>query len=229
MDPSTLQELLLAIEGKDESTAAHTWRVVLYTRALAEAAGITGEKLQSLTYAAALHDVGKLEMPRSILTKPTRLTPTEFEIIKLHPVTGYARMVSMGIECPLTLDLIRYHHEQWNGAGYPYGLAGDAIPRAAQFFSVIDTFDAMTSKRPYRQTVGEEAAAQAIEEIERGRETRYAPEAVDLFTALYRKGSLGWILHYRNDDVEPTDPIDHDIAEDAYQRQRFPSRSEPGG
>jgi HD-GYP domain-containing protein (c-di-GMP phosphodiesterase class II) len=226
MDPARLKELLLAIEGKDASTAAHTWRVVLYARAMAEEAGVPEERLHEFTYAAALHDVGKLETPRAILTKPGRLTPLEFEIIKLHPVTGYARMITMGVENPTILDLIRYHHERWDGKGYPYAIAGEAIPKPARYFAVIDTFDAMTSRRPYRSAVGAEAADRAIEEIHRGRGSRYAPDAVDLFTNLYKRGCLDWIQNYCNDENTAAGFIDADAADQAYQRQRLPTHDE---
>lgn len=200
MDHALVEQLVHAIEGKDMSTAAHTWRVVLYTRAMAEAAGLPKSQMRELTHAAALHDVGKLDIPREILTKPARLTPEEFEVIKQHPVTGYARMVKLDVEDPLILDLIRYHHERWDGKGYPYGYAGEEIPEPARHFAVIDSFDAMTSVRPYRHDVGREAAKHAIVELKEGAGTRYAPDAVAIFCELFESGRLEWILHYFNDD-----------------------------
>ena len=100
----------------------------------------------------------------------------------------------------MILDLIRYHHERWDGKGYPYGYAGEDIPAAARYFSVIDSFDAMTSVRPYRHEVGREAAKQAIFEVKAGSGTRYAPDAVTMFCELFESGRLDWILHYFNDD-----------------------------
>ncbi|MCC7389758.1 MAG: HD domain-containing protein [Phycisphaerales bacterium] len=222
MDPRKVEELVSAIEGKDLSTAAHTWRVVLYTRAMAELAGVDDERMRMLTHGAALHDVGKLDIPRRILAKPGRLTPEEFEVIKQHPVTGLARMVRLNVEDPLILDLIRYHHERWDGLGYPYGYAAADIPLAAQYFSVIDTFDALTSLRPYRQQVGERAAAEAIIEIKSGAGARYAPDAVEMFTGLFETGRLDWILHYFNDDCRVPVYGDVEQVSRAYARRAGP-------
>lgn len=202
MDHALVEQLVHGIEGKDMSTAAHTWRVVLYTRVMAEAAGMDAAAMRELTHAAALHDVGKLDIPREILTKPARLTPEEFEVIKQHPVTGYARMIKLNVEDPLILDLIRFHHERWDGTGYPYGYAQSQIPLSAQHFAVIDSFDAMTSVRPYRHEVGQEAARHAIIELKDGAGSHYAPEAVKLFCQMYDEGRFDWILNEFNDACE---------------------------
>lgn len=199
MHPDLVQSLVRDIERKDLSTAAHTWRVVLYTRALAEHLGYPDSRMQGLTHAAALHDLGKLEIPDRILQKPGRLTPEEFEIIKIHPVSGYAHLLTLGVEDAPILDLVRYHHERWDGLGYPYGMKGEEIPPEARYFSVIDTFDALTSFRPYRRQVGEAAAENALAELAAGAGTRYFPDAVDAFTRLYRGGRLDYILHHFND------------------------------
>ena len=202
MSPETVTNLLKEIERKDLSTAAHTWRVVLYARALCEAFGVDHDAIALVTQGAALHDVGKLDIPDEILQKPDRLTPEEFEIIKIHPVTGYARMIDLDIEEEPILNLVRYHHERWDGLGYPFNLKGEDIPIGARFFAVIDSFDAMTSIRPYRREIGEGAAERALLEIEKGAGTRYAPEAAELFVKLFRTGGLDHILHYFN-DVSP--------------------------
>lgn len=201
MSPETVYELVRRIERKDLSTAAHTWRVVLYTRAILERFGIGGEDLRIATHAAALHDVGKIDIPDRILQKPGKLDDEEFEIIKLHTVTGYARLIHMDVTDEPILDLIRYHHERWDGKGYPYGISGESIPIGPRMFAVIDSFDAMTSVRPYRSELGERAAENALVELESGSGTRYWPDAVDAFTGLYRTGALDFILHYFNDEV----------------------------
>lgn len=219
MDPKKVEELVSAIEGKDLSTAAHTWRVVLYTRAMAEEAGVDDERMRMLTHGAALHDIGKLDIPRRILAKPGRLTPEEFEVIKQHPVTGLARMVKLDVQDPLILDLIRYHHERWDGLGYPYGFGAADIPVAARYFSVIDSFDAMTSLRPYRREVGESAARNAILELKEGAGTRYAPDAVGMFASLFETGRLHWILEYFN-DTRGVPPYGVDAADRAHARRR---------
>ncbi len=201
MTPGQVVELVQQIEVKDLSTAAHTWRVVLYTRAVFEELGSSGAEITALTQGAALHDIGKLDIPDHILQKPAKLTDDEFEIIKIHPVSGYARLLQMGVEDDAVLDLVRYHHERWDGKGYPFGLAGEDIPSAARFFAVIDSFDAMTSVRPYRKEVGAEAGDRAIAQLEQGAGSQYDPECVEMFTHLYRSGELDYILHHFNDTV----------------------------
>jgi HD-GYP domain-containing protein (c-di-GMP phosphodiesterase class II) len=205
MNPSVVRDLLERIERKDLSTAAHTWRVVLYTRALMEHFGLPHDAIELATQAAALHDVGKIEIPDRILQKPGALTDEEFEIVKIHPVTGYARLLDLGVTEEPILDLVRYHHERIDGKGYPYGLAGDGIPIGARMFAVIDSFDALTSVRPYRQEVGERAAENALVELESARGSRYCDEAVDAFAELYRSGKLGYILHHYNDTAPVPD------------------------
>lgn len=199
MAPETVQALVEAIEAKDLSTAAHTWRVVLYARAMAEEGGLGPDAMERITHAAALHDVGKLDIPDEILKKPGRLTPEEFEVIKTHTTRGHERLLAMGETDPIVLDLVRHHHERWDGRGYPDGLAGERIAPAARYFAVIDSFDALTSARPYRQEVGERAAERALEELEAGVGTRYWGEAVEMFARLQRTGELGWIQSYYND------------------------------
>lgn len=190
------------LEVKDLSTAAHTWRVVLYTRTLAEDAGLDHDFIGRLTHAAALHDIGKLDIPESILQKPGPLTDDEFGVMKTHTTLGHDRLRAMGEDDPIMVGLVRSHHERWDGLGYPDKLAGDAIPLPARFFAVVDSFDAMTSIRPYRSAVGDDAAAAAITEIQAGRGSRYAPEAVDRFTDLYSQGQFDWIWHHFNDRCE---------------------------
>jgi len=199
MTPALVRSLVTILEHKDISTAAHTWRVVLYTRALAEQFTHDHDFLRRLTFAAALHDVGKIEIPDIVLLKPGPLTDDEFAVIRQHPVLGWERLRRFEEADPLVLNLVRHHHERWDGGGYPDRLAGDDIPVAARYFAVVDAFDAMTSLRPYRSEVGEDAAEKAVGELVKGSGTRYHPDAVAEFVSLYRKGQLGWILEYFND------------------------------
>lgn len=199
LTPAQALPLLAEIEQKDLATAAHTWRVVLYARAVAEARGLDPDTIERITVAAALHDIGKVDIPDAILKKPGRLTHEEFETIKLHTVYGHKRLVDMNVDDPVLLNLVRSHHERVDGSGYPDGLRGADIPVGPRYFSVIDSFDAMTSIRPYRQTVGESAADRAIEELREKSGTWYCPEAVDLFERVYRNGVVSWVLHYYND------------------------------
>lgn len=199
MSPDIVEALVKTIELKDQSTAAHTWRVVLYARALAEKAEMPRDFIARLTLGAALHDVGKIDIPDTILQKPGKLTDEEFDVIKQHTTLGHERLRRMGEEDQLLLDLVRHHHERVDGKGYPDGLKGEGIPVSARYFAVIDTFDALTSVRPYRKEIGAEAAEKALVELKAGVGTRYDAAAVDLFTSLYREGALDWILHYFND------------------------------
>lgn len=199
MDADLTAALVRAIELKDLSTAAHTWRVVLYTRAMAERYGVDHATIKRLTTGAALHDLGKLDVPDAILQKPGRLSADEFEVIKTHAARGHERLLDIGEADPIVLELVRHHHERVDGAGYPDGLTGDRIAPGPRFFAVIDSFDAMTSVRPYRSEVGGNAAERALEELHAGIGSRYCPECVEMFAALYRSGALDWILHYFND------------------------------
>lgn len=217
MDRDVVSALSRVVELKDSSTAAHTWRVGLYTQALIEAAGLSHSEVQRAMDGAVLHDIGKIDIPAAILTKPARLSPEEYEVMKTHAVLGHERLVRMGETDELVLALVRWHHERLDGTGYPDGLAGDAIPLAARYFAVIDSFDAMTSLRSYRKTVGKDAARRAIAELQRLKSTRYCAEAVDLFTRVYESGGLDWILHHLNDteslvEVPNTPSVDELMA-----------------
>ena len=148
-----------------------------------------------------MHDIGKVVVPDEILQKPGTLTEGEYEIIKLHPVAGYARLVKLGVTDEPVYDLVRDHHERWDGLGYPFGARGEDIPIGARVFAVIDSFDAMTSVRPYRQRVGEKAAERALGELASGVGTRYWGQGVEAFSGLFHTGRLDYILHYFNDEV----------------------------
>ncbi len=223
MSPDIVQALVRTIEMKDLSTVAHTWRVVLYTRAMAEAAGIDRPTIRRLTIGAALHDVGKIDVPDEILQKPGRLNDDEFEVIKAHAPLGYDRLVRMGEQDQVVLHLVRHHHERFDGKGYPDGLKGYDIPMGARYFSVIDTFDALTSLRPYRRDLGPQAAVRALEEIHKAVGTRYCRESVEAFTRLYRNGSLGWIMEHFNDSCPV--PAVRELAEDSHTAVTIPPGS----
>lgn len=192
--------LVKLVELKDHSTAAHTYRVALYTQAMAESAGVDPVNVRRYMRAAALHDIGKIDIPYNVLNKAGRLTDDEYDLIKQHTVFGYDRLVSMGETDEVVLQLVRSHHERLDGTGYPDGLKGEDIPRPARFFAVIDTFDAMTSLRSYRTEVGRDAALAAIAELESKAVTWFCPIAVRLLRELYESGKLDWILAYYNDE-----------------------------
>jgi HD-GYP domain-containing protein (c-di-GMP phosphodiesterase class II) len=200
--PNIVQGLVRAIETKDLTTAAHTWRVVLYTRVLTEHFGAGHEAVERASVAAALHDIGKLDIPESILQKPGKLTPEEFEVMKTHTLLGHERLLALGEEDKLVLELVRHHHERWDGLGYPDALKGDEIAQAARYFAVVDSFDALTSVRPYRHEVGHDAAKAAVRELRANVDSRYCAVCVEAFASLYEKGKLDWILENFNDRCE---------------------------
>jgi putative nucleotidyltransferase with HDIG domain len=175
---STVEALALAIDAKDQVTHGHIRRVQRYTMALAEALGVSDEKqLDALKAAALLHDTGKLAVPEYILNKPGPLTPAEFERMKVHAAVGADILKSIDFPYPVE-PMVRHHHENWNGTGYPDGLKSQQIPLGARILSVVDCYDALTSDRPYRPRYSREHAEQVLRER---RGTWYDPWVVDEF------------------------------------------------
>ena len=146
---ATIEGLSRALELRDRETEGHTRRVAELTLLLAEKINISAEELVHLERGALLHDVGKMGIPDDILRKPGKLTSQEWEIMKHHPLYAYNILSQIGYLKP-ALDIPLYHHEHWDGSGYPYGLTGEKIPLAARIFAVVDVYDALTSDRPYR-------------------------------------------------------------------------------
>lgn len=230
MTPETLDALLTLVQHKDAATAAHTWRVALYALALAESAGLERDEHPRMMRAAVLHDVGKIDLPRSILAKPGRLTEAERAVIRTHPEAGERRLRAMGERDPIILAVVRSHHERLDGTGYPDGLHGDEIPEVARWFAVIDSFDAMTSLRPYRTDVGAAAADRAIDELESRAGTWYCPAAVRCFADLLRGGELTWVLHHLNDEHSLVElPPVPDAARVRAARERLAGANGPRG
>jgi putative nucleotidyltransferase with HDIG domain len=175
---STIEALALAIDAKDQVTHGHIRRVQRYTMALAEALGVNDEReLDAIRAAALLHDTGKLAVPEYILNKPGPLTSAEFERMKVHAAVGADILKSINFPYPVE-PIVRHHHENWNGTGYPSGLKGQEIPVGARILSVVDCYDALTSDRPYRPRYNREHAEQVL--LER-RGTWYDPWVIDEF------------------------------------------------
>jgi putative nucleotidyltransferase with HDIG domain len=175
---STIEALALAIDAKDQVTHGHIRRVQRYTMTLANALGLKDEKqLDALKAAALLHDTGKLAVPEYILNKPGPLTPAEFERMKVHAAVGADILKSINFPYPVE-PIVRHHHENWNGSGYPEGLRGHDIPIGARILSVVDCYDALTSDRPYRPRYSRQHAEQVLRER---RGTWYDPWIVDEF------------------------------------------------
>ena len=181
---STVHTLSTAIDSRDDVTPRHVRRVQHGTLELARELGVTDEDtLCGLEAAALLHDTGKIAVPEHILNKPGRLTAAEFETMKRHAPIGAQILASIEFPYPVA-PVVRHHHENWDGTGYPDGLKGEDIPLGARILSVVDCFDALTSDRPYRSRM---TAYQALQIILARRGTQYDPAVVDAFIACYER------------------------------------------
>src|SRR6267142_1617792 len=174
----TIEAMANAVDAKDRYTHGHIRRVQAYAIELAKRMGITGEnELMAIQAGALLHDIGKIAIPEYILNKPTVLTESEYEKMKMHPVIG-ANMLST-IEFPFPLmPIVKSHHERWDGNGYPDRLKGDEIPLNARILSLVDCYDALTTNRPYRSPM---ARAEVIEFFRRESGRAYDPAVVQAF------------------------------------------------
>lgn len=175
-----VKALANTIDAKDSYTNGHSTRVAKYSVMLAKRMGYTGEKLEHLYYAAVLHDIGKIGVPREIINKPSRLTDEEYAMIKSHPVTGSNILIEV-TEIPDIAIGAKYHHERYDGKGYPEGLSGTDIPELARIIGVADAYDAMTSKRSYRDVLAQDIVR---EEILKGKGTQFDPEIADVMLQL---------------------------------------------
>lgn len=181
---STVHTLSTAIDARDDVTPRHVRRVQHGTLSLARELGVTDEDtLCGLEAAALLHDTGKIAVPEHILNKPGRLTASEFETMKRHAPIGAQILASIEFPYPVA-PVVRHHHENWDGTGYPDGLKGEDIPLGARILSVVDCFDALTSDRPYRMRM---TAQQALSIIIERRGIQYDPTIVDAFVACYER------------------------------------------
>ena len=193
---STIEALARAVDAKDGVTHGHIRRVQTAALALARRLGVNDDlQLRAIEAAALLHDVGKLAIPEHILNKPGRLTPAEFERMKSHARIGAEILSEVHFPYPL-VPIVRHHHENWDGTGYPEGLKGSEIPIGARILAVVDCFDALTSNRPYRRAL---SMSEALDIIDARRGRMYDPAVVDAFQQLCESGA-----------VTPADPIpDH--------------------
>ena len=148
----TIEALALAIEAKDQTTGEHLQRVRVYAMELARELGLSEEETEALRAASVLHDIGKLAVPEHIISKPGKLTPEEFEKMKIHPTVGAEILEQVDFPYPV-VPIVRAHHEKWDGSGYPNGLAGEAIPIGARILSAVDCLDALASDRQYRKAL----------------------------------------------------------------------------
>ncbi len=178
----TIEALAMAIEAKDQTTHDHLQRVRIYAIEVAKELGMTGTDLEALHAAALLHDIGKLAVPEHIIAKPGRLTPEEFEKMKIHTVVGAEILERVRFPYPV-VPIVRAHHEKWDGSGYPYGLKGAEIPIGARILSAVDYLDALASDRQYRRAMPLDEVMQRLT-AESGKS--FDPKVVDVLKRRYR-------------------------------------------
>lgn len=189
----TIRAIAATIDAKDGYTHRHSERVAMLSKHIAAALGLTGREQETVELSALVHDVGKIAVPDSILNKPGRLTPEEFDEMKKHPAHG-ARILAniQSASVKAVLPGVQSHHEKWDGTGYPEGLSGDSIPMLGRLLGVADFFDALTSARAYRPAMPVE---EAVGLIRNGSGTHFDPKIADLFVRLHESGALlppGW-------------------------------------
>ena len=174
-DRAIVERLAAAVEAKDAVTSAHLRNVTRLAVALAAAIDPDVAADEEFVVGCLLHDVGKLGVPERILSKPGPLTEAEWDVMRRHPETGARVVGPLGLS-ETVVDVVRHHHERWDGGGYPDGLAGEEIPLAARIFSVCDALEAMTAERPYRAAL---PVAEAVERIVAEAGAQFDPRVVD--------------------------------------------------
>lgn len=175
---NTIESLAIAIDAKDQTTHGHVRRTQIYATQMGNLLKVTESELQALFAGALLHDIGKLAVPEYILNKPGKLTEAEFAKMKIHPVVGGDILKRVNFPYPVE-DIVRYHHEKWDGSGYPKGLKSEQIPLVARIISVVDFYDATRCDRPYRKGMKREDSLALLAKMSG---SSFDPKVVDLFT-----------------------------------------------
>src|SRR6202040_227377 len=179
----TIEALALAIEAKDHTTHTHLQRVRTYAVEVAKELSLAEEQIEALRAAALLHDIGKLAVPEQIINKPGKLTPEEFEKIKIQP--GACAEILERVQFPYpVVPIVRAHHEKWDGSGYPAGLKGEEIPIGARILSSVDCLDALASNRQYRRALPLDRAMEIITS-EAGKS--FDPQVVEVLERRYKE------------------------------------------
>lgn len=183
-----ISALATAIEKRDPYTAGHQKRVAELARAIAKEMKLSEDQIQCVYMAALLHDVGKISVPAEILSKPGKLNDPEYQIMKFHPVVGYEILKDIDFPWPIA-EIILYHHEKFNGSGYPKGLKDGEIPLESRILAVADVVEAISSHRPYRPALGTD---KALDEIQKNKGILYDPDVVDACVKLFTEGRFKW-------------------------------------
>jgi diguanylate cyclase (GGDEF)-like protein/putative nucleotidyltransferase with HDIG domain len=194
----TIEALALAIEAKDHTTHKHLQRVRVYAVEIAKELGIAEEEIEALRAAALLHDIGKLAVPEHIINKPGRLTPEEFEKMKIHPIVGAEILERVAFPYPVA-PIVRSHHERWDGSGYPDGLKGEQIPRGARVLAAVDCLDALASHRQYRNALPLDAAMLQVAGMSG---SSFEPAVIEVLQRRYRE--LEAMAHSSGTTDEPS-------------------------
>lgn len=186
MTTQTITAIANALDAKDTYTEGHAERVSSYSAHIAEKLGMSEEEVRNIRFVALFHDIGKIGVPDSVLNKPGRLSAEEFDQMKQHTVVGGEIIKDLDM-IPGVFVGARYHHERYDGTGYPEGLKGAEIPQIARIIAVADAYDAMTTNRIYRNRLTNE---QALSELEKGMGTQFDPDAVGALIDMLRTGTL---------------------------------------
>jgi len=205
-----LESLVAALDAREGETQRHSRRVAEYTGRLAEVLQVSEREKRDLYHGALLHDLGKIGIPDSILLKPAPLTMDEWRVMKSHPRVGFAIVRDLPF-LRAAAECVIGHHERWDGQGYPLGLSGEELPRAARIVAVADALDAMTVRRPYRDPLPFD---RMVAELIQNRGTQFDPEVVDAALELFRD----W------DDLHPDAQAWRDVAESDASHARFERR-----
>ncbi len=210
MGKQTVIAIARTVDAKDQRTADHSKRVAIYSKQIAERYGMDDKQCRDIEWAAQMHDIGKIGIPDAILNKPARLTDEEYAIMKSHTSRG-AEILKDFTLLDNVIEGAEFHHERYDGRGYPKGLSGDDIPLYARIIGVADAFDAMTANRIYRKQMD---FSYVLGEMERGRGTQFDPEFVDILLELIRDGTinLNQIYHVSK---EESDQAETEAAERA--------------
>ena len=179
----TIYVLSRAVDMRDPYTSGHQQRVGILAQEIAKKLGMSDKDAHDLNLIGLIHDVGKIGVPAEILSKPSRLSEAEMNLVKTHVTIGYDILKNVNFIVPVA-EIVREHHERLDGSGYPQGLKGDQILMEARIIAVADVVEAMSTHRPYRQALGIEAA---LAEIEAGRGTKFDPRVVDACLELFRR------------------------------------------
>lgn len=188
----TLRSYAKMVEMRDERTLMHCERVAYNSWLLGKEMGMDNESLKSLYWAGLLHDLGKIRISETILLKPGKLTEEEFEIIKEHCLIGYEFLINLSEDLEMIAIGVRSHHERWDGHGYPDGSKELDIPLFGRIIAIVDVFEALTNKRPYKEAQSPEEAIQYMLE---NQETDFDPDILELFINLYKDQKV-WVIYY---------------------------------